>query len=486
MSGNNVIIGANAELPVGVTQDAVVLGSAASTVYLAGGAMQASATALTLTTPLIAGGSAGTAGQILKSTGGGIEWAAASTAPAAALSFGGDTTASSANSVYILTGTSAAVLSLPAINTLVGVPLTVKNQSTAVLTVSGAALVAPASTAVIATAPIASGGSCQIVSDGTNWLMLDAAGAPPTTPIAPDTVAIATPASGSAPATLTVTYYVRARTTSLLVQIAQGVIGDSPVYVGAASALASGTGALMSVVVPAAAGTYNTASTVPFRAYVTPFNGWAPGPFNNSITYTFNSPTNVTIATPTGTSAIVGLNVAWTAPPFTPDSNMVEILVGGVVQYTLYSIAGGASTATVPNVRINTAAAISARVTAYKDAVGYVGSDSSGYTWSTPSSVFANRQNIGDNIVQIIGNWTLAYGVSNYQYVNIVLIQYLNVLPQPPPQVVYNVNADINTTTFTSPPLPSYLEEGFYLYDYGITYYNQWEGYNASAGSNRV
>lgn len=482
MSGNNVIIGANAVLPVGATQNTIVLGSAASTVYLAGGAMRASATALTLTTPLIAGGSAGTSGQILKSTGGGIEWAAASTAPAAALSFTSDTAVTPANSVYVLTGTSAATLSLPAVNTLVGVPLMTKNQSTGVLTVSGAALVAPGSTAVIATAPIASGGSCQIVSDGTNWLMIDAAGAPPATPGTPTSVAITQPAGGATPSTLTVTYTVPANATSFLVQIAQ-IIDGSPVYVGSASAAVSSSP--MSVAVPATVGAYNTTSTNLFMAFVTPFNGWAPGTTGNSVPYNYGLPTGVAIATPTGTDAVVNLNVTWTAPAFAPDSYKVEILVGGVVQGTVYP-SGGATAATVTNIAVNTSAAISARVTAYKDAVGYVGADSPGYYWTTPSSLTATRSDTGTNLVQISGNWTLpAYGVSNYATVRVDLYQKLT--DDTGLQIVATQTLASNIISYTSTNQPSYIpDDQAYVYYYILTYLPTWGGYSATAQSPTV
>lgn len=494
MATNNVIIGRGAALPAGVTTNAVVLGSVDSTVFFGGGAVKASSTALTVTTPLIAGSSAGTNGQILKSTGTGIQWADAAVAPAAASTFTNSTTVTSAYSVYVFGSgaTAAATLSLPAVNSFVGVPLSIKNQSAYVLTVSGAALVAPATTAVIATAPIASGGSCQIVSDGTNWLMLDAAGAPPTTPIAPDTVAIATPASGSAPATLTVTYFVRANTTSLLVQIAQ-VVGGSPVYVGAVSVAASGTGTQMSVVVPATAGTYNTASADPFRAYVTPFNGWAPGPFNNSSLYNSGLPTDVTIDTPVGGNSPVNLTVRWTAPAFAPDSNKIDILVGAV-QYTLNSIAGGASTATVNNVAITTSSAISARVTA-KAANGYEGvATSTGYTWTTPSSLIPSITNIHstapDGLLAgtIIGSWTQAYGVSNYGNVTVVLVRYdVDLVTQPID--VETIVLPASSTSFTSSTQPlEFVEPGYnyidYKYSFVLTYNNpSWNGYNATATS---
>ena len=492
MATNNVIIGRGAALPAGVTTNAVVLGSVDSTVFFGGGAVKASSSALTITTPLIAGSSAGTNGQILKSTGTGIQWADAAVAPAAASTFTNSTTVTSAYSVYVFGSgaTAAATLSLPAVNSFVGVPQSIKNQSAYVLTVSGAALVAPATTAVIATAPIASGGSCQIVSDGTNWLMLDAAGAPPTTPIAPDTVTIATPASGSAPATLTVTYFVRANTTSLLVQIAQ-IVGGSPVYVGAVSVAASGTGTQMTVVVPATAGTYNTASTNPFRAYVTPFNGWAPGPIGISSSYDFSKPTNVAIATPTGTNAVVSLNVAWTAPAFAPDSNTVEILVGTSL-YTVASLAGGASTAIVPNVAVNTSLPISARVTA-KAANGYEGAaTSTGYTWTTPSSLIPNIIDIGpDGYIYlpgfITGNWTLAYGAANYDNVYVDLYRISRYLPTP--DLVERINLSASFTSFTSTSKqPTYYTEPTedvpYVYYFELTYYTPaWDGYNATAKS---
>ena len=179
--GRNVLIGYGAALPEGVTHDAVVLGSAASTVYLGGAAVSASAAALTLggSTTLVAGGSAGTAGQILQSTGTGVQWAAATAAVTAARTFTADETVSSSYSVYVYAGMATATLTLPAVGTspaLVGVALSIKNTSLSELTVSGAALMAPNSTAVVATAPLASGASCQIVSDGTNWLILDASG----------------------------------------------------------------------------------------------------------------------------------------------------------------------------------------------------------------------------------------------------------------------------------------------------------------------
>jgi len=124
--GRNVLIGYGAALPEGVTHDAVVLGSAASTVYLGGAAVSASAAALTLggSTTLVAGGSAGTAGQILQSTGTGVQWAAATAAVTAARTFTADETVSSSYSVYVYAGMATATLTLPAVGTsptLVGV-----------------------------------------------------------------------------------------------------------------------------------------------------------------------------------------------------------------------------------------------------------------------------------------------------------------------------------------------------------------------------
>ena len=68
---NNILLGAGAALPAGVTSNAVVLGSATSTVYLGGAAVSAGPTALALAArvQLLAGANPGTANQVLKSTG---------------------------------------------------------------------------------------------------------------------------------------------------------------------------------------------------------------------------------------------------------------------------------------------------------------------------------------------------------------------------------------------------------------------------------
>lgn len=488
----NLIIGSGAVLPSGVTQDAVVLGSVNSTVYLGGGAVQASATALKIATPLYAGGATGSAGQILKSTGAGIEWATAGGAPAAALTFTGVTQVTSANSVYVFGSAAleAAILTLPAVSTLVGVPLSIKNQSLYVLTVNAPAttLVAPATTAVITTAPIASGGSCQIVSDGTNWLMLNAAGAPPTTPIAPATVAITNPASGVAPSTLTVTYSVPTNTTSFLVQIAQ-IVGGSPVYVGASSVAASGTP--MAVAVPAAAGTYATASTNLFRAYVTPFNGWAPGPFSNSSPDSdFSKPTNVAIATPVGGNSPVGLTVTWTAPAFAPDSYTVEIFANTDLLGTVSAL-GTATSATVPNVDVRTANPITARVTVTQGSFSSNAS-STGYTWTTPRSLMPNITDMETAVLNptgiVTGSWALAeYGAANYGSVAVNLYNISRYLLTPNPVETRILSA--SSTSFTSSSRqPLTYNDGNadvpYVYYFELTYYNPtWGGYSATAKS---
>lgn len=487
----NLIIGSGAVLPSGVVQDAVVLGSVNSTVYLGGGAVQASATALKIATPLYAGGATGSAGQILKSTGAGIEWATAGGAPAAALTFiTTGTTVTSANSVYVFgsAATMAAILTLPAVSTLVGVPLSIKNQSLYVLTVNAPAttLVAPATTAVITTAPIASGGSCQIVSDGTNWLMLNAAGAPPTTPIAPATVAITNPASGVAPSTLTVTYSVPTNTTSFLVQIAQ-IVGGSPVYVGASSVAASGTP--MAVAVPAAAGTYATASTNLFRAYVTPFNGWAPGPFSNSSPDSdFSKPTNVAIATPVGGNSPVGLTVTWTAPAFAPDSYTVEIFANTDLLGTVSAL-GTATSATVPNVDVRTANPITARVTVTQGSFSSNAS-STGYTWtvpvaSPPTGTFNYDGNYPYYGISNVGcAWTTPYGSGNYTSIKVELWHQHKNPTSDDELVTFTEGLSINTTTITFPgPFISSSGSGSPWYYYYKVYYVNWGGYDSSTTS---
>jgi hypothetical protein len=487
----NLIIGSGAVLPSGVTQDAVVLGSVNSTVYLGGGAVQASATALKIATPLYAGGATGAAGQILKSTGAGIEWATAGGAPAAALTFTGDTPVTSANSVYVFgsAATAARTLILPAVSTLVGVPLSIKNQSLYVLTVNAPAttLVAPATTAVITTAPIASGGSCQIVSDGTNWLMLNAAGAP-ATPSRPTGVILEPPLSGVAPATLTVKYNVQANTTSFLVQISQ-IVGGSAVFFGAASAAASGTDTQMAVAVPATAGTYNTASADRFRAYVTPFNGWVPGPVEISQPDSdFSKPTYITIATPIGGNSPVGLTVSWTAPAFTPESNTVDIVANATVIGTVSAL-GTATSATVPNVDVKRLNPITARVTVNKGSFSSVASSTTGYTWtvpvaSPPTGTF--NYDIDYGISNVSCAWTTPYGSGNYTNIRVELWHQIHNGFNPPSNdelVDFRDNFPTNTTTcLFSGPYSSYNGTDPWYYYYKV-YYVNWGGYDSSATS---
>lgn len=493
MATNNVIVGRGAVLPAGVTTNAVVLGSVDSTVFFGGGAVKASSSALTITTPLIAGSSAGTNGQILKSTGTGIQWADAAVAPAAASTFTNSTTVTSAYSVYVFGSgaTAAATLSLPAVNSFVGVPLSIKNQSAYVLTVSGAALVAPATTAVIATAPIASGGSCQIISDGSNWLMLDAAGAP-ATPSQPTGVILEPPLSGVAPSTLTVKYNVQANTTSFLVQISQ-IVGGSAVFFGAASAAASGIGTTMTVVVPATAGTYNTASADRFRAYVTPFNGWVPGPVEISQPDSdFSKPTAITIATPIGGNSPVGLTVSWTAPAFTPESNTVDIVANATVIGTVSAL-GTATSAAVPNVDIRRLNPITARVTVNKGSFSSVASSTTGYTWtvpvaSPPTATFDDPSTLY-GISNVICTWTSPYGSGNYANIRVELwhqFQDENGKNPSNDELVATMDLSTTTTTYTFPgsyilySVPDDYRRWYYYYK---VYYVNWGGYDSSATS---
>ena len=309
---NNVLLGAGAALPTGVTSNAVVLGSAASTVYLGGAAVSASPTTLALAAGvrLQAGANPGVENQVLKSTGSSIQWANA--AIAANSSYQSNPwNVQAGYTTYVVpsnaTVTPTPTLTLPAANTtaLIGVLLSVKNVSLVPLTISGTGLVAVNSRDVISSASIGSGGSCSLASDGTNWFMLDVTGPVPAAPGAPTSVVIATPESGHTPSSLTVSWSapLSGTVTSYQVNVTQG-----GVIVGAASVTGTTTAPI-----PAIAGTYNTINNALFGALVYAYNGYVAGPEGVSLTnYDFSIPSNPAIIVQSGSNTIVG---SWDAPP---------------------------------------------------------------------------------------------------------------------------------------------------------------------------
>lgn len=305
---NNVLLGAGAALPAGVTSNAVVLGGVAGKVYLGGAAVSADSTALALAAgvQLRADANPGAANQVLKSTGTGIQWAYA------ALSANSTYTSNPWNvesgyTTYVVPAGAAGspTLTLPAASTagLVGVLLSVKNVSTLSLSLAGPGLVAVNNTNVIPSATILSGGSCSLASDGTNWFMLDVTGPAPPAPSAPTSVAITTPAAGTTPTFLNVTWSapLSGTVTSYLANMTQG-----GVIVGAASV----TGATAASI-PAAT-TYNTINSAPFEAIVYAYNSYVAGPEGDSATKDFSVPSNPAINVLSGSNTIVG---TWGAPP---------------------------------------------------------------------------------------------------------------------------------------------------------------------------
>lgn len=310
---NNCLIGAGATLPNNGNNQ-VVIGSAISTVFLGGSAVKASASELTLgnTVMLKARDSAGTLNQVLKSTGSGIEWA--SVANPASTNFT-STTVSAAYTTYICTAPDSASPTLtllaptdPTMQSLKGVQLAVKNMSINQLTISSqsAVIVVVNTRNPLNTINIGSGGSCILFSNGTYWFMLDVSGVP-AAPATPTNVTITPPSSSlTLPTTMSVSWTGNEIATRYIVQIAQ-IVNSAPTYLGAIEA---GTGAT-SAVVPASSGSYNTISTDPFRAYVTPYNTWFPGTTGNSIPEDYSQPTNVTITLGSNFSS------SWSPPSYT-------------------------------------------------------------------------------------------------------------------------------------------------------------------------
>ena len=479
---NNVLLGAGAALPTGVTSNAVVLGSAASTVYLGGSAVSASPTTLALAANvrLQAGANPGVENQVLKSTGSSIQWANA--AIAANSNYADPWIVQAGYTTYVVPSgaTGTPTLTLPAANTtaLIGVLLSVKNVSLLSLTISGTGLVAVNSTNVIPFASIGSGGSCSLASDGTNWFMLDVTGPVPAAPSAPTSVRIDQPAGGSAPADLTVRWEAASNATSYLVTIAQ-IIGGAPVTMGTISMLASAT----SIAVPAIAGSYVTATNTSagiFQAFVTAYNNWAPGPTGNSTTYDFTAPRTISIDTPVGGSANPPLTIRWTPPAFTVGSYFINVYVNNVLQPN--GPVTSLTYATVNNVSVNNNYPIRADVQASKSGgIPLTTGISSSYYWATPSILIctADRNDLANQVTNIVGTWINPYGT--YDSVTIELWQEVT-----GERAVLQTNTlTVIPTTYSWPgPYPSEIigERGCRYYF--VLTYSPWFGYVATGTSN--
>ena len=167
----NVLIGHGANVPTGKSDNNIVLGTAAETVYM-GGAQNGtgvliSSGALTLNsaTTLVAGGSAGSQGQTLLSGGSGAApyWCPASVTITAATY-----TVPSKPAAFYIVGAAAPAVTISLPTGLTNGFITIKNYSANICTVQtdgvASTIVALGATTPSATATIASGASAQLAS----------------------------------------------------------------------------------------------------------------------------------------------------------------------------------------------------------------------------------------------------------------------------------------------------------------------------------
>jgi len=179
----NVLVGAGAALPDENKDDQVVVGSTASTAYLAwdavagkgvimAGTGATSGAALTIGagTALSLAGDTGAPGTVLHSRGAGNTPSWAAMAGGSSDRFSGSYAPSTLSVIYTATGGSACTLTLPA--AAGGSKTLIKNMTPALCTVRGSSdyLIYPlAANITVTSIQIASGGGAGLSTDGTYW-----------------------------------------------------------------------------------------------------------------------------------------------------------------------------------------------------------------------------------------------------------------------------------------------------------------------------
>ena len=466
----NTVIGNGARPPTTNASDTVSVGSSSSHVYLAGATdaqgVSCTNSALYLTgTSLNIGGSTGTAGQVVTSTGTGIQWGSAQTSVAVNADL---SPAAPLAPLYVCNsaGYAPVTLTLPAPSTAAGAIVQVKNLApNAPFKATSTAQVVPSGgTTASDPDPLGTGGNCTLACDGTSWYTMDLAAGTPinNSPGVPGSVAITvTPGVTPTTSSMTVTWTAPTPGASALdyytVRIYQGGLAPGNLVTSGTVAAPTLTRTLTS--------TFNLTSVAVFYATVTATNlapvgltghaGQSPG---YSWAVVPATPGSISIAVPASASPAT-LSVSWTAPPVAVlplTSYNISIYQSSTLIGQSLGVSPGAVSFSVPPVSSYSLATVPQPITAQVTAINGYGSSpvgqSVGYEWYnpsiTPDGVVANDVDLNSQqCPSITVNWTAPQVYTGSETVSVRLQSTVSPGQQPALDLT-SPPLDINTTSF--------------------------------------